>query len=336
MHIIVLASQKGGSGKTTLSGHLAVEAEKSGAGPVVLIDTDPQASLSHWWNARAASAPAFAQIAVEELEEGLADLEADGFRLAIVDTPPAITHSISEVVGHADLVVIPARPSPHDLRAVGATIDIAERHGKPLIFVMNAATARARITGEAAVALSQHGTVAPVTLHHRVDFAASMVDGKTIGEIDPKGRSAREISDLWVYVAGRLARLTGAPDFAAGLSLSEAGIGPLSGLSPLAAAEADEMDEAAPAAAPATPLRRFETPPPYPAMEVTGVRLVVEQSPTGAERRSGEERRKIPDGRPPAGMPERRVGVFGRRNADRMPQPSGAASLHPGTFEKIR
>src|SRR3712207_7158551 len=39
--------------------------------------------------------------------------------------------------------------------------------GKPLIFVVNAATPKAKITYEAAVALSQHGTVAPVTVHHR-------------------------------------------------------------------------------------------------------------------------------------------------------------------------
>jgi chromosome partitioning protein len=29
MHVLVMASQKGGSGKTTLSGHLAVEADKA-------------------------------------------------------------------------------------------------------------------------------------------------------------------------------------------------------------------------------------------------------------------------------------------------------------------
>jgi len=40
-----LVSQKGGTGKTTLSGHLAVEAQNAGVGPVALIDTDPQASL---------------------------------------------------------------------------------------------------------------------------------------------------------------------------------------------------------------------------------------------------------------------------------------------------
>ena len=42
MRVLAMASQKGGSGKTTLSGHLAVQAERAGAGPVVLIDIDPQ------------------------------------------------------------------------------------------------------------------------------------------------------------------------------------------------------------------------------------------------------------------------------------------------------
>ncbi|WP_293549010.1 division plane positioning ATPase MipZ [Parvibaculum sp.] len=39
MHVIAFASQKGGSGKTTLAGHIAVEAERVGAGPVALVDT---------------------------------------------------------------------------------------------------------------------------------------------------------------------------------------------------------------------------------------------------------------------------------------------------------
>ena len=46
MKVIAVASQKGGTGKTTLCGHLAVQAERMGAGPVALIDTDPQGSLS--------------------------------------------------------------------------------------------------------------------------------------------------------------------------------------------------------------------------------------------------------------------------------------------------
>ena len=211
MYVIVCASQKGGSGKTTLSGHLAVEACRAGAGEIALIDTDPQGSLAAWWNARQASTPHFVKAGIADLEEALTGLHQAGIKIAVIDTPPAITQSISRVVAYADLVIVPTRPSPHDLRAVGATVDIAERHGKPLIFVVNAATARARITGESAVALSQHGTVAPVTIHHRVDFAASMIDGRTVGEVVPNSQSAREISELWTYIQEKLSRIVRDP-----------------------------------------------------------------------------------------------------------------------------
>ena len=211
MHTIVMASQKGGSGKTTLAGHLAVEAVRAGAGLVALIDTDPQGSLSGWWNARKGDEPHFVKVGPFDLSDTLAELDKMGIQIAVIDTPPAITESISRVVALADLVIVPTRPSPHDLRAVGATVDIAERWRKPLIFVVNAATARARITGESAVALSQHGTVAPVMVHQRVDFAASMVDGRTVGEVVGSSQSAREISDLWLYVQDRLSRISHDP-----------------------------------------------------------------------------------------------------------------------------
>jgi chromosome partitioning protein len=204
LRVLALASQKGGSGKTTLSGHLAVQAQRAGAGPVVLIDTDPQGSLADWWNEREAEMPAFAQTTVARLASDLQALRQQGFRLAVIDTPPAITLAIQSVIQVAELIVVPTRPSPHDLRAVGATVDLCERSGKPLLFVVNAATPKARITAEAAVALSQHGTVAPVTLHQRTDFAASMIDGRTVMEVDPNGRSAQEVGALWNYVADRL------------------------------------------------------------------------------------------------------------------------------------
>ncbi len=209
MRVIVFASQKGGSGKTTLSGHIAVEAERAGAGPVALIDTDPQGSLAKWWNVRREPQPAFIQSVFSNLFQDLDRARDEGIKLVVIDTPPAVTRAISEVVAFADLVVAPTRPSPHDLRAVGPTVDIVEARGKPLVFVVNAATPKARITSEAAIALSQHGTVAPTTVHHRVDFAASMIDGRTVMEIDPLCRSALEIAELWRYLDQRLVRAEG-------------------------------------------------------------------------------------------------------------------------------
>ncbi|TNE58291.1 MAG: ParA family protein [Alphaproteobacteria bacterium] len=207
MRVIVLASQKGGSGKTTLAGHLAVEAERQGAGPVALVDTDPQGSLSKWWNARAKETPVFVQSTFSRLASDLSEIKAVGYKMVVIDTPPAVTHAISDVVDLASMVILPTRPSPHDLRAVGATVDIVESRRKPLVFVINAATPRARITSEAAVALSQHGTVAPVNIHNRVEFAASMIDGRTVMETDPTGASAEEVRALWGYLSGRLSRL---------------------------------------------------------------------------------------------------------------------------------
>jgi len=285
MYVIVCASQKGGSGKTTLSGHLAVEAARSGAGEIALIDTDPQGSLAAWWNARQAPTPHFVKAGMADLEDALTGLHQAGIKIAVIDTPPAITQSISRVVAHADLVIVPTRPSPHDLRAVGATVDIAERHGKPVVFVINAATARARITGESAVALSQHGMVAPVTIHHRVDFAASMIDGRTVGEVVPNSQSAKEISDLWVYIQEKLSRIVRDP-------------GLLPDIKPDHLAVKSLLDAEAPVET-VTPAVEVEPLPAEPALAAEG-----------AERRSGMERRVLMEAR----AHERRT--FGRRAAD--------------------
>ncbi|MCF8474181.1 MAG: ParA family protein [Emcibacter sp.] len=204
MRVLAFTSQKGGSGKTTLSGHIAVQAELAGAGPVVLVDTDPQGSLTEWWNEREAPTPAFAQTNVSRLLTDLDELREQGFKLAVIDTPPAITLAIQSVIAVSDLIVIPTRPSPHDLRAAGGTVELADRTDKPFIFVVNGATPRARITSDAAIALSQHGTVAPITLYHRTEYASSMIDGRTVMEVSPNGKSAKEIEELWDYINDRL------------------------------------------------------------------------------------------------------------------------------------
>src|SRR3954454_629260 len=98
MRVLALASQKGGSGKTTLSGHLAVQAERAGAGPVCLIDIDPQGSLADWWNERDAEMPAFAQTAAARRPADLEILRQQGSKLAVTDTPPAITMAIQSLL----------------------------------------------------------------------------------------------------------------------------------------------------------------------------------------------------------------------------------------------
>jgi chromosome partitioning protein len=204
MYVIAVSSQKGGSGKTTIAAHLAVAAAAADVGPVVLIDTDPQGSLAEWWQARAAETPQLATVKPEALAANLAELRSYGTAIAIVDTPPALTGSIEHVIAMADLIIIPARPSPHDLRAASGTVEMARKAGKPFMFVVNGASPRASITAQAVAALSEHGRVAPVILYQRTEYAASMIDGRTVLETAGSGRSAQEIAELWQCVYAQI------------------------------------------------------------------------------------------------------------------------------------
>lgn len=160
--------------------------------------------LAAWWNAREAPEPLFAAIDIRQLNYHLKALQEHGVELVLIDTPPALMPTIEAVISVADLVLIPARPSPHDLRSIATTIDLVRRKKKPLVFVVNGATPRTLIAAEAAEALTQHGDVAPITVHQRIDFAASMIDGRTAGEVNPRSRSSQEIADLLIYVNTQL------------------------------------------------------------------------------------------------------------------------------------
>jgi chromosome partitioning protein len=204
MPVIVAASAKGGAGKTTITAHLAVCAADGSR--AVVIDTDPQASLAQWWNQREAQTPDFSAMQPGKLADQIRGLIAAGYDHVFIDTPPAMTEEIGAVVKNADLVLIPVRPSPHDLRSIGRTVDLVHEANKPFAFVLNQVKATARITGQAAAVLSQHGPVATALLADRVDFATSMTDGRTVQELDEKSRSAAEVRELWGYVKSRFAK----------------------------------------------------------------------------------------------------------------------------------
>jgi len=204
MRVLAVASRKGGSGKTTLSAHVAVQAELTGNGPVAVMDIDPQGSLADWWNEREFDSVKFAATTLATLSRDIESLREQGVGLLVIDTPPAITDTISAVIKVSDLVLIPTRPSPHDLRSVSATVGMVESLGKPMVFVLNGATPRARITNEAIAVLAQHGPLAQGIIHQRVDFAASMIDGRTVMELPSSPRAAEEIGQLWAYLEQRL------------------------------------------------------------------------------------------------------------------------------------
>lgn len=196
--VLVLASQKGGVGKTALSAHLGVAAELAGAGPVVLYDTDPQQSLAEWWRDRAADTPQLARGGIAELPETLARLGAAGAKLVVIDTPPALTEAIRSVMRHADFVLVPTQDGITDLKAIGRTVQLIRELDRPYAFALTFVKPGTSQATDAAMALSKFGPLAGVVCH-RMLFKTAFNDSRTAQEIEPKGKAAAEIDRIWNY-----------------------------------------------------------------------------------------------------------------------------------------
>jgi chromosome partitioning protein len=180
-----------------LCAHLAVEAERAGDGPVYMIDTDPQGTLSTWHEHREAETPQRVEVPLEAIGEGLEMLRQRGAAWCLIDTAPTRTDQNVALFRLADLVLVPIRPSPSDLWAASATVALLQEAEIPFLFILNQAKANASITAQAAASLSHYGRVAETFIADRVPYAAAMTDGRTALELSTKGPAAIETAALW-------------------------------------------------------------------------------------------------------------------------------------------
>jgi chromosome partitioning protein len=162
--------------------------------------TDDMAGLAKWWNARAAASPILARADPDRRRPRR--ITRSGLQSGAGRYAPCGGRHRGDGYCRSQLVVIPVQATPDDLRAVGVTVQAAEIAGKQLLFVINRVKPRVRLTADAAVALSQHGAVAPAFIFDRVDYAAAKIDGQT-ARVAGAGRAAGEIAALWEFIANR-------------------------------------------------------------------------------------------------------------------------------------
>jgi chromosome partitioning protein len=197
MQVIVINSQKGGSAKTMLAKHLSVEAERAGDGPVFLIDTDPQGSLTAWHTKRESETPQRVELPFDGLERGLQLLRQHGAAYCLIDTASGRVDVARELFKMADFVIFPVQASEDDLTAAPVTVQALKETGVPFLFVLTRVKANTLITAQAAAVLSKHGEVAETFVNDRTAYKSPYPKGQTITEAEPRGLAAKEISALW-------------------------------------------------------------------------------------------------------------------------------------------
>ena len=197
MQVIVINSQKGGSGKTMLCKHLAVEAERAGDGPVFLIDTDPQGTLTAWHSKREKEAPARIEAPFDDLVKSLVLLRQHGAAYCVIDTASGRLDIADELFKVANLAIFPVQPSEDDLTAAPVTVKALKRSQIPFLFVLTRVKANTLITAQAAAVLSKHGQVAETFINDRTAYKSPYAQGQTITEAEPRGPAAKEVAALW-------------------------------------------------------------------------------------------------------------------------------------------
>ena len=207
MKTVVIANQKGGSGKSTLTVHLATAAEHAGDGPIIITDTDPQGTAGDWFNQRKRAGmdtPRYAPLALPDLDARLKALDTAGAAYLFIDTAPSVGAVNAELFAAADLVLIPLNPTPADLRALVKGLPMIKASGTPFNFVLARVRPNLRNNDGTALALEALGLVFPTRMHERVIYAETFAHGKTALVIEPKGVAAKEVAALWSAVKERI------------------------------------------------------------------------------------------------------------------------------------
>lgn len=208
--IVALLNQKGGVGKTTLALHLAGAWAERGKRALV-VDADPQGSALDWSEQRSREGLprpfGVLGLARETLHRELPEIAA-GYDRVVIDGPPRVAGIARSALLAADLVLIPATPSPFDSWASAEMLRLlAEaRVFRPELaarMLLNRCAARTVIARETAEALADHDPpVLASRVGQRVAFADTARAGRLVHEVPAGLIAAQEIAKVVAEIDG--------------------------------------------------------------------------------------------------------------------------------------
>lgn len=211
--IIVIASEKGGTGKTTISTNLAVMRAQNGA-DVLLIDADPQRSAFDFATVREEEKhqPTLtcSSIVGRGIGSELRKLSTK-FDDVFVDVGGRDSSTLRSSLLVADILVVPFLPSQYDTWGiermdllVGEVLELNENL-RTLAFLNKIDTnPKVDLTEEASIFASefQNLTYKPITIGYRVAFRRSVAEGLAVTELRARkdNKAVFEINKLYEEV----------------------------------------------------------------------------------------------------------------------------------------
>lgn len=199
--IVVMATLKGGSGKSTAAACLASHCQLGGL-RTALIDADPQASLLHW---RDLGDPPIDLRIVADISEAVAECArglAREAELVVIDTAGFRNRTMIEALSVADLAVIPIKASPLDIAAAVETVRLIEeinateeRRGRPMNYrlLLTQVTVGSAVARHVRNELAQSGYLLfDAELANRVVYAEASIAGRMPIHLDAESAAARD------------------------------------------------------------------------------------------------------------------------------------------------
>ncbi len=195
--VITVAQQKGGAGKTTVAVHLSIALMQRGF-RLALIDIDPQGSLSRWHQIREQHfGEGYSGVTFSSLSGWRVGSEISRLRrshnLIIIDSPPHVETEARTAIRNADFVLVPVQPSPTDIWATQATVELAKSENIPVRTVLNRVNAQSKLADAIRKELPDQTRN---YLGNRVMFASALFEGRGVTEVAPSSQASVEIKAL--------------------------------------------------------------------------------------------------------------------------------------------
>ena len=186
--MIAVANTKGGVGKSTLAGNLAWAFATRDDSPetVLLVDADPQASITKWFDLAESVPFDRTQLTTARvLQQQLPRLRKQ-YSIIIVDCPPMQSDVTAAGVTQADLGLVPVQPSPLDMLAYSELVPLLRQaqgfNGKlKLRFVVNQLSPRTTLGKEVQESLADADIpLLPTMIHDRQVYRRVVAQGSSV------------------------------------------------------------------------------------------------------------------------------------------------------------